>query len=206
MPKKKRKTNKGSSFERDVCKKLSWWWTCGQRNDVFWRTSGSGARAKTRSKKGDKTFGQYGDVQAADPIGQPLMDLCTIELKRGYSSETLSDFVEGTKTKIKLAEFMLQAATDAALQREGTDWILIVKRDYKNEVLFTPYQFYKILKSFDSTNKPDNTGSILYKTKINKMKIAILICPLKWFFDRITPKAVRAYNDYKEKYNQKSGD
>ena len=66
---------KGSQFERTVCKDLSLWWTKGKRDDVFWRTSGSGARAKTRSKTGEKTFGQYGDVQATDPIGQPLICL-----------------------------------------------------------------------------------------------------------------------------------
>ncbi len=59
---------KGSNFEREICKLLSLWWTNDKRDDIFWRTSGSGARATTRSKTKQKTFGQYGDVQATDPI------------------------------------------------------------------------------------------------------------------------------------------
>jgi len=41
---------KGSSFEREICTILSKWWTNNERDDVFWRTAGSGARATTRSK------------------------------------------------------------------------------------------------------------------------------------------------------------
>jgi len=40
---------KGGEFERDISRFLSRWWTYGERDDVFWRTSASGARATTRS-------------------------------------------------------------------------------------------------------------------------------------------------------------
>ena len=76
---------KGSEYERTVCKRLSLWWTDGERDDIFWRTAGSGAWATTRGKKGEKTYGSYGDVAALDPIGEPLIKLVTIEIKRGHS-------------------------------------------------------------------------------------------------------------------------
>src|SRR5271166_5739903 len=88
---------KGSQFERDICRKLSLWWTQDQSppNDaVFWRTSNSGGRATTRKKLGKKTKGQYGDITAIDPIGQPLIDFVTIEIKRGYNKASIIDLLD----------------------------------------------------------------------------------------------------------------
>ena len=135
---------KGSNFEREICKQLSLWWTDGKRDDIFWRTSASGAMAKVRSKTKQKTFGQYGDVQAIDPIGQPLMDLVTIELKRGYTKSTLSDFVDLPERckKSCYEKFIEQAITDCQLRDDNSEWILLVKRDYKDVVLFTSLGFY----------------------------------------------------------------
>jgi len=78
------RSSKGSQFEREVSKELSLWWSGGTRLDIFWRTPGSGAMAKTRSKTGGSALGQHGDIQATDPIGQPMIDVCSIELKKGY--------------------------------------------------------------------------------------------------------------------------
>ena len=85
---------KGPNFERDICKQLSLWWTDEERDDVFWRTSGSGARATTRRKKNIKTKYEYGDVAFTDPLGQPLIDTFLIELKRGYSNISILDFLD----------------------------------------------------------------------------------------------------------------
>lgn len=43
---------KGSVFEREICKALGRWWTDGERDDIFWRTAGSGARATCRLERG----------------------------------------------------------------------------------------------------------------------------------------------------------
>ena len=86
--------SKGNSFERQICKQLSLWWSNGKSEDIFWRTASSGAMANIRSKSCKKSFGQYGDIQAINPIGQPLIDVCTIELKRGYSKNTFADLME----------------------------------------------------------------------------------------------------------------
>jgi len=83
-------SSKGSSFEREVCKQLSLWWTKGEREDIFWRTAGSGARATTRAKSGKTTARSYGDVIAIDPIGDPLIKEVTIEIKRGYNGNKSS--------------------------------------------------------------------------------------------------------------------
>jgi len=187
---KGRGMQKGSSFEREICKQLSLWWTDGERDDVFWRTSGSGARAKTRAKTGGRTFGQYGDVQATDPIGQPLLDLFSIEIKRGYSKATLSDFIDNRqKTKPQLQKFLEQATKDSQLRGDECSWILLVKRDYKNTMLFIPYTLFKTMTTHQ--NKPKTEmGCMLLKCKMLDEKRIILICTLDWFWERITPKDI----------------
>jgi hypothetical protein len=102
------KSSKGSSFEREVCKLLSLWWTQDlnpPRDDVFWRTSQSGGRATERMKKNVATAYSSGDVTFIDPIGQPFIDALMIELKRGYTSEiAILDFLDKSKGQPILAK------------------------------------------------------------------------------------------------------
>jgi len=141
------KSSKGSAFEREICKELSLWWTNGKSDDVFWRTAGSGARATTRRKSGKKTFGQAGDIQATDPIGQPLIDLCNIELKRGYSKSNLFELVDAPKGRkpCMYEQFIMQAMEDA--EKAGVPyWILIVKRDRRVPIIIMPYRLLRDLR------------------------------------------------------------
>ena len=81
------KSSKGSEFERSTCKLLSLWFSEGTSDSLFWRTSQSGGRATTRAKSNKLTTNSYGDVSFIDPIGQPLIDACLIELKCGYTND-----------------------------------------------------------------------------------------------------------------------
>jgi len=137
-------SQKGAAWEREVCKQLSLWWTYEERDDIFWRTSGSGARATTRSKRNLDTFGQYGDVQATDPVGQRFMDVCSIELKRGYSKSTFAELIDkADNAKSHLYEqFILQAETES-LASGAASWMLIVKRDRKRPIVIMPMSFTK---------------------------------------------------------------
>ena len=171
---------KGSSWEREISTILSLWWSQGKRDDIFWRTSGSGARAKTRSKTKQTTFGQYGDIQATDPIGQPLMDLCTIELKRGYTKSTFADLIEtsthASPKPCAYEKFIQQARTDAKNAGVLT-WILIVKRDRREALVLIPYHFYLTLKDYGVKFQPP-IMKIKYKhtsIKGEKTKTHILI-------------------------------
>lgn len=77
---------KGGEFEREISKFLSLWWTNGDRDDVFWRTSASGARATVRAAVFKQTNYEYGDITFTDPVGKALLDLMIIEAKRGYTN------------------------------------------------------------------------------------------------------------------------
>lgn len=182
--------NKGSDFERGVCKQLSLWWTEGKRKDVFWRTSGSGARASTRIKlHGEKTFGQHGDVQASDPDGQPLIDLCTIEIKKGYSKQTIFDLMDRlpTETKQPYKLFIQQARKDNA-DSDSHYWMLIAKRDYKTTMVIIPFTLYQKLKEDCPINRA--CPSFIMKIKIDK-NISVFGTTLDEFFTWVDPSTIK---------------
>ena len=88
-------SQKGSAFERAVCKQLSLWWTADEdspRDNIFWRSPGSGAMATQRQKSGKNIDLIEGDVSLIDPIGEPFLQACVIEIKRGYSAGKSSRF------------------------------------------------------------------------------------------------------------------
>jgi len=180
---------KGSNFEREICKKISLWWTDGDNDGVFWRTSGSGARASVRSKKGLNTMG-HGDVQATDPIGQPLIDLCSIELKRGYNKAIINDFID-SKKKSELRVFIEQAITDCRLREDESEWILLVKRDRKDVVLFTSFYFFKDFSVINQGLKAIKFPIIQMRVKINKRWMNIVATRFDDFLSHVTPVTIR---------------
>jgi hypothetical protein len=155
-------SSKGSQFERDFAKDLSLWWTNGANDAVFWRTSQSGGRSTSRAKQGKKTFGQYGDIAATDPIGRPLLELVTIELKRGYNKETPINVLD-QESQSAWWGFVEQVTQDSNLA--GTlYWLLIHKRDRRHPMVYLPASFknilYSIRKGKHSLLKCDPNGHI----------------------------------------------
>lgn len=145
--------NKGGSFEREMCKKLSLWWTKGERDDVFWRSASSGGMATIRSRKGSSTFGQHGDVQATDPMGQPLIDLVAIELKRGYSSATLHDLLD-KKRRNCIWDKHLEQAKRSAQDSSSLTWLIIAKRDRRESIVVLPAILWKGLSGGKKPKRP----------------------------------------------------
>ncbi len=73
---------KGADFERLVCKELSLWFSEGETNNLFWRSSQSGGRATTLQKKGENLSIQAGDIAAIDSQGEAFTELFFVECKR----------------------------------------------------------------------------------------------------------------------------
>ena len=134
---------KGSSFERDICRQLSLWWTNGEDDSCFWRTSNSGGRATARGKQGKKTTGHYGDIAATDGRGEPLTRLLTIELKRGYSHLSLQDLLDlpigkkGGNAGENWSDWLHKAQRDH--EAAGSfSWLMIVRRDRREPLVVAP--------------------------------------------------------------------
>jgi hypothetical protein len=102
---------KGSSFEREICKKLSLWVSEGRRDDLFWRSAMSGGRATVRSKVGKATINQLGDITAIDPLGFPLTDKFVIECKN-YANLEWSSFIYGKGFVWKTWEILFKLSLD----------------------------------------------------------------------------------------------
>lgn len=150
--------NKGSPFEREICTDLSLWWSDGERDDVFWRHD-SGSRAKGRSRKGKATFGAYGDIKAADPIGLPLTNTCTIELKRGYKQWSFLDCLDHPpkqwnqkeRTKQVFEKFVEQVMEDS--ETANTYPVIIAKRDKRQKIIVLPEELFWLIEEDCGTYK-----------------------------------------------------
>lgn len=144
---------KGSQFERSVCERLSAWATNGKRDDIFWRSHGSGNRATSRGKAGKRTKGQYGDICATDPIGIPFLDVVTIELKRGYSTHTIGEILDkDTHTLVQVMETWFSQAIHSHEDAGSFAWMIVHKRDQRAAMVYFPIHLYDAL--YDSDPEP----------------------------------------------------
>lgn len=134
--------SKGSAFERELCKKLSLWWTfdlAAPDDSVFWRTAGSGGRATIRGRKNKKTANAYGDICCLDPIGQDFLRAFCTEIKRGYSKFTIADLLDKRETSAKQKyEEWIEQAIHSHLLAGSYSWLLIVRRDQRLPLVFLP--------------------------------------------------------------------
>jgi len=122
--------SKGGSFEREFCRDLSAWWSGGERDDLFWRTSTSGGRATVRAKQNKETYGMAGDVAATHPDASPFTEVLVVELKKGYNRDTVTQLLEVTETSVlKQYEEWIWKLHHEMLQHNRKGWLLVHKRD-----------------------------------------------------------------------------
>ncbi len=179
-------SRKGGAFERLVCETLSEWWTGEPDKSVFWRTANSGGRATIRHRKKKKTSGQFGDICATDPIGQPLIDTFMFELKNGYSKHTLSDLVDKGRKNKPMYEKWIKKASKSAEECGAETWLLIHKRDGRVPMIFwtNHYVYTVVMREWESIvqapfNQEGRNPSLVYGM------------PLDRFLLRFRPEHVR---------------
>jgi hypothetical protein len=181
---------KGSQEEREVSKILSLWWTHNNRDDVIWRTSGSGARATTRTKQGKTTAYQYGDFTFIDPIAKPLFDLFLIEGKRGYSRQVaVLDFVDSlsrNKDPIILRWWMKAEAERIEANRKYA--VLILKRDRKNRIIMMENRLFERIAKIEGKFETEYLGN---KIKITLDNLIFIIILLDSFITWCKPETIK---------------
>ena len=184
-------SNKGSGFEREISVKLSLWWTNGEREDVFWRRD-SGARAKRRSREGKNTFGAHGDICAIDPIGLPLTNVATLELKKGYNKWSLLDVVDRPPMKknqkketIQTFESFVQQVVEDA-NAVNTYPVIIAKRDKRQSIIILPRMLYKKIFEYYKRS-PNETILTISKNKYIKSMLAMNVMTFDGFLDWCKP-------------------
>lgn len=133
------KSGKGSTFERSICTQLSLWFSGGVSDDWFWRTAGSGARATVRGRKGKRTTGHCGDICATCPEAQPFLDYFAVECKKGYSKFTVADLLDKPEGAAKQEYEKWFEQAELSRKNSGAKaWLLIVKRDRRDALVFCP--------------------------------------------------------------------
>ena len=140
---------KGSKFERETCVRLSLWWSEGRRDDLFWRSAGSGARAKVRGRRGKQTHGHHGDIVATHPHGEPLIDVLTLELKRGYAGATIHDLIDKPDRAPKAQPYdaWIEQAEESHLAAGSLSWGIVSRRDRRDALITLPHVFYEIARA-----------------------------------------------------------
>lgn len=115
---------KGASFERDVCRRLSLWLSRGLRDDLLWRSAMSGGRATVQLKLGTKNLTQSGDVSA---VGEGAFAFCErnfIEVKHYRDLGIGRSIVCGTGN---LAKFWKIASREA--RKYGKHPMLVARQN-----------------------------------------------------------------------------
>lgn len=176
---------KGASFEREVSKQLSLWWTDGERDDVFWRSSMSGGRATVRGKQGKATANQYGDITATDSIGEPLVSKVVIELKRGYKNWSVMDTLDSPTPHTTQFHKFLQQVLAACKLADTNHFLLICKRDRRQPIVIMPMWLVEHPYVYVS---PELYPHIYGRVWINGTAIRYCTMLLKDFFKEFMPR------------------
>lgn len=135
---------KGSQAERDVSRDLSLWWTNHDRDDLIWRTSGSGARFTTRAKAGLHTAGSAGDFTFIDSLAKPLFDLLVIENKIGYD-KLIDPLSTVDSEKLDILDTWLKKAHLECQQTNRHYPMVIFKRNRKNRCVLLPFMLFNAI-------------------------------------------------------------
>lgn len=179
---------KGDQFERDISRDLSEWWTDGDRDDIYWRTSQSGGRATTRRKKGKSTKNQCGDVAATDPIGLPLVQLMTIELKRGYPKSNIGDvFDRPDHLNPTEWEQHWQQAWEASTNEGTFGPCLIIHRTRRERMIYLSNEVVNALRHGAAIPTPSIRFDYEYEPGNHETVFAE---QLRHFLGRVTPDDV----------------
>lgn len=213
MAKKRRKKGrnpggKGGNHERALCRRFSLWLTDDERDDIFWRTGGSGGRAKRRGRMGRSTYGQSGDMGATDPLGDPFLRVICPEFKRGYTKFSLADLLDcrqpqGAKLGQQKYEEFLQQTIESWEQSGAFSWLLIARRNQREDICLLPLELFNALglqvhrcrapimkiklrlRFFDKPKKKGCRGKI-----IKRMSLMIVCMTLRNWFHAVSPKRI----------------
>jgi hypothetical protein len=156
---------KGGGYEREKARQLSLWFTKDKNDDVFWRTSASGAKATVNLQAGkDVNFNHFGDIGAINTIGFPFIELVNIECK-SYQDFSLLKVLKPNKNPSLIENFWGEAKKEA--DDSGRLPILIMKKNYFPDLIMMSDDILDLFKyKFDTGECIKNDcGSILLLSK-----------------------------------------
>lgn len=199
---------KGSDYEREVCRRLTYWWTGDKEKDtLWWRTSQSGGRATFRSRKGKKVGKSHvGDITATEPEGRFWSELITTEIKRGYPNATLAQIFDlpfRVKGQQPLHEFLSQTLN--AQFRAGTPyWAIIHRRDQRDALIYFDSQLLLDLQAIEvlTQPRPDPFARVELRLPNGKSKfyVAFAVMQFEDFLDVVSPADIRTLHERRKPF------
>jgi hypothetical protein len=106
-------------------------------------------------------------MAATDPIGAPLIDMFTIEMKRGYSDQSLQSLLDRKATSgVQLWEGWFRQAIESWEQAGSYAWMLITRRDRREALVWVPMFVLNDLRQMGALpNKPDPYVGITFTAR-----------------------------------------
>jgi hypothetical protein len=158
---------KGGSFERVVCRKLSMLVSEGERTDLYWRSAMSGGRARLQLNKEIINQTQAGDISAIGELGFWLINTYTIEVKHYKDLQLASGFLNNTGF---LFNFWDKLKDDCRLT--GKLPLMVAKQNHRPTLmltlpgrapttmspLVTLHEWWAELRIFDQLERIDNVS------------------------------------------------
>lgn len=147
-------SQKGASYERKICQRLSLWVSKRRREDCFWRSAMSGGRATLKSRKKShykarnsqrKEFGaQAGDITATHVDGYKLTEFFVVDAKHYKSLEVEKRVFGGVSSKLEREWKKL--LRDAEVTNKIP--LMICRQNFQpTEILCTSQLGYRLLSS-----------------------------------------------------------
>ena len=158
---------------------------------MFWRTAGSGARATTRSKTGRQTMNQHGDIMATCDYGTPLIDLFTIELKRGYSDATCHEMLDCMEKTAELhyERWITNAIRDCSAAG-AAGWLLIAKRDRRLPLIWMEVGTRSLFDQVGVDLRGSPCVTMTVRLRKQKIQTTIFGMLLDNFLLNVTPRTI----------------
>lgn len=144
MPARINSKQKGASFERKICVKLSLWVSKMTDEGIYWRSALSGGRATLRSRKtrGRAVVAQAGDISAVHELGHAFLKLFTIECKF-YKDLKLDSMIWGRAAYVEEIWYKTLRLCETN-QREP---FIVARQNRQDELVWTTQAGLDILRN-----------------------------------------------------------
>jgi hypothetical protein len=138
---------KGSAFELWACREFTKWITGVPKPELFWRSTGSGAKFTVDRKKGLPNKG-HGDIMAVDSMGEFLTDFFFFELK-SYQDLSIEDFFWEKGTLYRFWADCVEKAR--SVPKEPA---LIFKRNLRKPLMVLSFSGWRFISDWAGPIKP----------------------------------------------------
>lgn len=183
---------KGSAYEREICQELSYWWSHGKDDNIFYRSQSSGGRATSRKKRNKETSSNHGDITCVDKAGRRFIKVVTVEIKRGYSKNTIFDLIDKRTDALQTWEKHILQAMESSSNAGSLSWMIISKRNFRKAVVILPMFFVDTLISVGAKlDAEEICPGVSLKVQLGGQEEYICVVLLSQFLKQVKPRMIR---------------